>query len=218
MTTPPAPTGQRHRIRELVGTLIGLAVLVLAGLGIVWATDGQFSGDTSRHTTVVRGAMPSPRSGSQPPVGVPGNAQALTVVGARDGDSFQAQPTVAGSPIATTASIEVRLIGIAAPTRPAGGSRAQCFAEDAYRALQRLAPIGSRVWVIADAELRDADARYLLYVWNSAGAFVNLALADGGYVRPESMKSDTARQGAILEAITSAMTARRGLWGSCGPN
>ena len=119
------------------------------------------------------------------PVGVPADAQALTVVGARDGDSIQAQPATAGSPIATTSAVVVRLIGIAAPARQAIGGKAQCFAEDAFRALLRLTPIGSRVWVIADAQLRDPDQRYLLYVWNSAGTFVNLALADGGYVRAD---------------------------------
>ena len=213
MTEPPSP-GDRHRIRELVGTLVGLAVLVIAGLGILWATTFCCSVETSRHKNVVHG--PSQPSATQRPVGVPANAQALTVVSASDGDSIQAQPAAAGSPIATTKAVVVRLIGIAAPLRQALGGRAQCFAEDALRALLRLTPIGSRVWVIADAQLRDTEHRYLLYVWNSAGTFVNLALADGGYVRAAAMKPNIARQGAIKEAISGAMAARRGLWGRCG--
>ncbi len=216
MTPPPSP-GDRHRIRELVGTLVGLAVLVVAGLGILWATNGQLGGGTSRHTTVVPGSVPSQRSVTQRPVGVPANAQALTVVGASDGDSIRAQPTTAGSPIATTAAVAVRLIGIAAPLRQAAGGRAECFADDAFRALTRLMPIGSRVWAIADAQLRDLDHRYLLYVWNSAGTFVNLALADGGYVRLHTVKPNIARAGAIKEAIDGAIAARRGLWGRCAP-
>jgi endonuclease YncB( thermonuclease family) len=216
VVTPPASPGDRHRIRELVGTLVGLAVLVVAGLGILWATNGQIGDGTSRHTNVVHGALPSQRSVTQRPVGVPANAQALIVVNAQDGDSIQARPATAGSPIATTAAVVVRLIGIAAPARQAIGGKAQCFAEDAYRALQRLTPIGSRVWVIADAQLRDLDKRYQLYVWNSAGTFVNLALADGGYVRAATMKPNIARAGAIKEAISAAMAARRGLWARCG--
>lgn len=214
MIPPPSPDG-RHRIRQLVGTLVGLAVLLLAGLGILWARSGQLGSERSRNPNVLHGSLPSERSVTQRPVGVPANAQALTVVGARDGDSIQARPAAAGSPIATTSAVVVRLIGIAAPLRQAVGGKAQCFAEDAFRALQRLTPIGSRVWVIADAQLRDAEHRYLLYVWNSAGTLVNLALADGGYVRPHAMRPNIARQGAIKEAIAGAMAARRGLWGRC---
>jgi endonuclease YncB( thermonuclease family) len=215
VVTEPPPPDDRHRIRELVGTLVGLAVLVVAGLGILWATNGRLGGEGSRHTNVVHGSSPSQPSATQRPVGVPANAQALTVRGASDGDSMQAQPARAGSPIATTTAVVVRLIGIAAPARPAIGGKAQCFAEDAFRALLRLTPIGSRVWVIADAQLRDPEDRYLLYVWNSAGTFVNLALADGGYVRAATMKPNVARQGAIKEAISGAMAAHRGLWGRC---
>ena len=122
-----------------------------------------------------------------------------------------------GSPILTKASVVVRLIGIAAPAGPAFGGKAQCFAEDALKALQRLTPIGSRVWVIADAQLRDPAEHYLLYMWNSAGTFVNLALADGGYVRPDTVKPNIARRGAIEEAVAAAMRAHRGLWGHCAP-
>lgn len=215
MTSPPSPD-DRHRVRELVGTLVGLAVLVVAGLGILWATSGQL-GETSRHTNVVHGSLPSQHSVAQRPVGVPANAQALTVIGANGGDSIRAQPTAAGSPIATASAVVVRLIGIAAPARQAVGGKAECFAEDSFRALLRLMPIGSRVWVIADAQLRDLDQRYLLYVWNSAGTFVNLALADGGYVRADTMKPNVARQGAIKEAIAGAIAAHRGLWGRCAP-
>jgi micrococcal nuclease len=216
VVTEPPPPDDRHRIRELVGTLVGLAVLVVVGLGILWATNGRLGGEASRHTNVVHGPSPSQPSTTQRPVGVPANAQALTVLGASDGDSIQAQPATAGSPIATTTPVAVRLIGIVAPVRPALGGRAQCFAEEAFRALLRLTPIGSRAWVIADAQLRDPEDRYLLYVWNSAGTFVNLALADGGYVRAATMKPNIARQGAIKEAISGARAARRGLWGRCG--
>lgn len=216
MTPPPSPDGRR-RIRELVGTLVGLAVLVLAGLGIVWATNGQFGGETSRNTTVVGGSVPSQPSVTQRPVGVPANAQALIVLGASDGDSMRARPATAGSPVATTTAVVLRLIGIAAPVPRTAGGKAACFAKDAVRALLRLTPIGSRVWVVADSQLRDRDQRYLLYVWNSAGTFVNLALADGGYVRPDTMKPNIARQGAIKEAIAGAIAAHRGLWGRCGP-
>jgi endonuclease YncB( thermonuclease family) len=215
VTAPPTP-GDRHRIRELLGTLVGLAVLLVAGLGILWATKGQLGGEASRHTNVVHGALPSQRSITQRPVGVPANAQALTVLSASEGDSMQAQPATAGSPIATTTAVAVRLIGIAAPVRAAIGGKAKCFAEDAFRALLRLTPVGSRVWVIADAQLRDPEDRYLLYVWNSAGTFVNLALADGGYVRPHPLRPNTAWQGALTEAIDGAIAAHRGLWGRCG--
>lgn len=193
-------------MRQLVGTLVGLAVLVVTGLGILWATNGQFGGEASRHTNV-----------TQRPVDVPANAQALTVVGARDGDSLRAQPTAAGSPIATTSAVVVRLIGIAAPLRQAITGEAQCFAEEAFHALQRLTPVGSRIWVIADAQPRDADQRYLLYVWNSTGTLVNLALADGGFVRPNTVRPNIAREGPIKEAIAGAMAAHRGLWGRCAP-
>ncbi len=214
--TPSSPD-DRHRIRQFVGTLVGLAVLVVAGLGILWATNGQLGGHRSRHTTVVHGSLPSQRTVTPRPVGVPANAQALTVVGATGGDTIRAQPTAAGSPIATTSAVVVRLIGVAAPARHGAGGGTECFAEDSFRALLRLTPIASRVWVIADAQLRDLDGRYLLYVWNSTGTFVNLALADGGYVRADTMKPNVARQGAITEAVAGAIAAQRGLWGRCAP-
>jgi micrococcal nuclease len=216
VTPTPTPVG-RHRIRELLGTLVGLAVLLIAGLGILWATNGKLGGSTSRPGTVVHGSLPSGGSVTQPPVGVPSNAQQLRVIGAKDGDTIQVQPVAQGSPIATKASVLVRLIGVAAPAGPAVGGKAQCFAEDALKALQRLTPMGSQVWVIADAQLRDPAEHYLLYVWNNAGTFVNLALADGGYVRRNMVKPNIAREGAIAEAVAAAMRAHRGLWGHCAP-
>jgi micrococcal nuclease len=192
-------------------------MLLVAGLGIVWWTNGEFGGTTSGHLNVVEGPPSSAPGLPKPPLGVPANAQQLKVAYANDGYTINADPTAAASPINTTMRIVVRLIGVDAPPRRAANGRAECFATDAYRALQRLAPAGSLVWVVADAQLRDADKRYLLYVWNNTGTFVNLALAEGGFVRRLAVKRNTARQSAIDEAIAAAMTARRGLWGRCAP-
>jgi endonuclease YncB( thermonuclease family) len=210
---PPAAPNGHHQLRQLLGTLAGLAVLVVAALVLIWwkhgAIDNSGSGGHNRP-----GGHQIGRTVTAP-VGVPDQAQQLVVADAVDGDRLDATPVSAGVPIATTGRVRIRLIGVIAPDIQAPGGSPACFAKDARRALGQLAPAGTAIWVIADTRLIDDNAEYLVYVWNHAGTFVNLALADGGFVRSEAMNPDLARQPAIDEAISGAKTARRGLWGAC---
>ena len=146
---------------------------------------------------------------------MPDNAQRIKVAFARDGDTLEANAVAVATPVATTDRVIIRLLGIDAPEVHGATGQPQCYSRDAYRELQRLTPNGSTAWVVADEQLLDQYKRYLLYVWNDRGLFVNLELARLGYARVLSIPPNTARQAGIDAAVSSAEAARRGLWGVC---
>ena len=199
-----------------------LVVLVVGGIAFVRWRDGHGSDRTTdaTPTPVPSSVTPTPpaTSGTRPagvPVGVPATAQRLTVAFTRDGDTIEANAVSAAAPIATTDRIVIRLLGIDAPEIIGATGKPQCYARDAYMALQHLVPNASTIWVIADKQLRDQYQRYLLYVWNAKGAFVNLELATDGYARALSIKPNLAYQSMIDKAVATATAARRGRWGIC---
>jgi micrococcal nuclease len=195
-----------RRARETVWAFIGVLVLVVAGL----ALDRRIHGPAAAPPATAHRT-----SGVQRTSGIPAQAQRLTVAYARDGDTLEASATTAGRPVPTTERITVRLLGIDAPETHGATGQPQCYARDAYRELQKLTPNGSTVFVLADQQLFDRYQRYLLYVWNSEGIFVNAELARLGYARALAIKPNTARQNVIDTAVSEATNARRGLWGTC---
>jgi endonuclease YncB( thermonuclease family) len=217
--TRPSNRTVRRRAREAVWTGIVLVALIAGGLAVVRWLDNRADRPTAT-------ARPSPRPSAAPsatgparpadlPAGVPANAQRIKVAFARDGDTLEANAAASAKPIATTDRIIIRLLGIDAPETHGASGQPQCYSRDAYKALQRLTPNGSTAFVVADKQLHDQYQRYLLYMWNSKGVFVNLELARLGYARVLSIKPNTTRQPPITQAVTEAEAARRGLWGVC---
>jgi endonuclease YncB( thermonuclease family) len=107
----------------------------------------------------------------------------------------------------------VRLVQIDAPELGSG----ECYSRAARTELLRLAPVGSRVVLEADARLDDVDryGRVLRYVWRN-GVDVNLALVRRGAAAPYFYDGDRGRfSAALMTAAKQARAARRGLWKAC---
>ena len=81
--------------------------------------------------------------------------------------------------------------------------------------LRQLLPKGSLAWVATDATAKDDNGRWLMYVWTSNGEFVNLALADEGFVTAVSSYDNEAHFAAIAQATEQAFRRQAGLWGAC---
>src|SRR5699024_6972556 len=91
----------------------------------------------------------------------------------------------------------------------------QCYGQQAAAQLKQLAPPGSTVWVQRDEELTDRYGRYLLYLWNSEGTFVNLSLVKDGYARAVLYQPNDNHWDTISAAENDAQTTQVGLWGVC---
>jgi micrococcal nuclease len=107
----------------------------------------------------------------------------------------------------------VRLVQIDAPELGEG----ECYAREALRELERLAPPGGSVAIAADPGLDDTDryGRLLRYV-HAAHTNVNVELVRRGAAAPyfrggeEGVYADE-----LLAAVAGAREARRGMWGAC---
>ena len=117
-----------------------------------------------------------------------------------------------GDTLVVRGGARVRLVQIDAPE--AGG---ECHAAASTRELTRLAPPGARVVLGTDPRLDRVDVfgRLLRYV-QAAGRNVNVELVRRGATTPYFFDGDRGRQaGALLSAVSSARTARRGMWRAC---
>ncbi|HEY2792047.1 MAG TPA: thermonuclease family protein [Micromonosporaceae bacterium] len=212
MTRRPSARATRRRAREAVWTLILVAGIVAASIAVIHWRDGR---DRRPAANPAPSAEPGPSTSTGMPAGVPGNAQRIRIAFTRDGDTLEANAVSVGTPIGTTDRIVVRLLGIDAPETHGASGQPQCYSRDAYKELQRLTPNGTTAWVVADKQVYDPYQRYLLYVWNDRGLFVNLELARLGYVRMLSIAPNLAHQPDIDAAVDAAEKQRIGLWGRC---
>jgi micrococcal nuclease len=198
--------------------VIAIVILIAGALAFVrWRDNRSDAPAASPSPSSVGRPSPSLSSSPSPPApdGIPAGAQKIKIAFARDGDTVEANAVTAGNPIPNTDRVIIRLLGIDAPEVHGATGKPQCYSRDAYKELQRLLPNASTAWVVADKQLHDQYQRYLLYVWNAKGVFVNLQMAQGGYVRILSIKPNVTRQAAIDKAVNEAEAARRGLWGIC---
>ncbi|MFI8170939.1 thermonuclease family protein [Streptomyces sp. NPDC085931] len=90
-----------------------------------------------------------------------------------DGDTLEVRGDGRILPKDTVA--RVRLLQIDTPERGA------CFADKATARTTRLLPPGNRLRAERDVGLTDRYDRYLLYVWNEQGMFVNESLVRSGH-------------------------------------
>ena len=153
----------------------------------------------------------SPAAATAPPSD-PSDTATARVVRVVDGDTFDAVRADTGE------KIRVRVLGIDAPETAHGGAGADCGADAATAALERLV-LGREVGLAADprSDGRDRYGRLLAYV-DADGADVGLALVEAGMAEawhPKSAKKPS-RHEMYVEAEKAAVEAGAGLWGQCG--
>lgn len=177
-------------MKALIG-LAGAAVLALLAGGI-------------------KAAIPGVQSGTGPAEGRISRVRVTAVV---DGDTIRVE-TLGGRRLG-----RVRLLGIDAPEVAHPPSPAECYATDATRLLERLAPVGSTVDLVADTSQpsRDRYDRLLRSVdHDDDGHRVDVArelLASGAARRYEADQA-LVREESYAAAFDDAHGAERGLWGS----
>ena len=123
------------------------------------------------------------------------------------------QRVIDGDTLVVANGDRVRLVQIDAPEI----SQGECYAVEAMRALDMLAPAGSRVRLEGDPALDDVDrfGRRLRYVWRN-GVNVNLALVRKGaasvwfFDGSRGLHADT-----LLTVARNAERSSIGLWGAC---
>ena len=107
----------------------------------------------------------------------------------------------------------VRLVQIDAPELGQG----ECFAREARRELERLAPPAARVEIEPDTRLDDRDRYDRLLRYVHAGELnVNVELVRRGAATPYFRGGDEGRYAdELLAAVEEARRGKRGLWGAC---
>lgn len=146
-----------------------------------------------------------------PDPATPDGAQPVVVRSIQDGDTMKVTALGPGRVVPTAEPVGVRLLGVDAPeTNPM-----QCWAEKAKADLADLAPPGSRIWVIGDADEVDDSGRRLLYAWTLDGVFVNARLAESGSARLFAVPPNLRYEMEISKKVDEARQTRRGLWGAC---
>lgn len=155
-----------------------------------------------------------------PAPAMPDGVQAVTVRSIQDGDTMEIMVLSPGRVIATEDLVRVKLLGIDAPEMGGGpgGGGPQCWADKARAELAKLAPEGSRIWVIGDVQAVDDKGQRLLYAWTRDGVFVNARLGESGDARLPAAEPDHKYQMEISKKVNEARQARRGLWGACPNN
>lgn len=107
----------------------------------------------------------------------------------------------------------IRLVQIDAPEV----TERECYADEARRALERLAPIGTQVSprLDPDLDIRDTNGRLLAYVFRD-GVNANLRLVETGAAAPYFYRRERGRYAdELMASARRAQAAGRGLWGAC---
>ncbi|WP_232033247.1 thermonuclease family protein [Streptomyces lincolnensis] len=134
-------------------------------------------------------------------------AAGLKVVDVIDGDTIEVRGDGGIVPRGTVA--RVRLLEIDTP------ERGDCYAAAATARTSRLLPVGSTVRAERDVELFDRYDRYLLYLWNEDGTFVNESLVRSGHAEAVLYQPNDAYWPRISGAGEAAREADAGLWSAC---
>ena len=155
----------------------------------------------------IKAAIPGVQSGPEPAEGKTSQVRVTAVV---DGDTIRVE-TLEGRQLG-----RVRLLGIDAPEVAHPPAPAECYATDATRMLERLAPVGSTVDLVTDTAQpsRDRYDRLLRYVDHDDVDVARELLASGAARRYEADRA-LAREESYAAAFDDAQGAERGLWGNC---
>lgn len=141
---------------------------------------------------------------------VPAGAQEAVVVRHTDGDTFWLKGIGAG-PVPARRT-KVRLLEV---DTPEVFGTPGCYGSQASDRTDALLPLGTRVRVEPDRELRDRYGRLLLYVWTPNGASLEALLLRDGYARTLLIRPNDRHIAALRAVEDEARAARRGLWGAC---
>jgi micrococcal nuclease len=166
---------------------------------------------------LIRGGVPEDSS-VQRALGdgeVPGEASRARVHSHVDGDTIRLVGVGASGVLPRGRETTVRLLEIDTPEHGRDGAPAECYSDEASRALRDLLPIGAEVRVASDRELRDPYGRTLLYLWSADGAFVNLAMVRQGFARAVLFEPNDAYIDEMRRAEALARSEDRGRWGAC---
>ncbi len=112
----------------------------------------------------------------------------------------------------------MRLLEIDTPETVDPSQPVACYGPAASAALGRLAPPGSKVWVLPDQQRVDPYGRLLLYLWSkdkAGSTFVNLSLVRGGFAKAVLYEPNDRYINTMRRAERNARAADRGLWGHC---
>lgn len=140
--------------------------------------------------------------------GLPGEPNAV-VRRVTDGDTV----------VVETGGVEerVRLIGIDTPESVKAGTEVECYGKEASANTEELLPVGTKVLLERDVEIRDRYDRLLAYVYRASdGLFVNLEMVDQGFAQPAPYPPNVAHADKLAAAGNDARENGRGLWGACG--
>ncbi|GAA3389215.1 thermonuclease family protein [Streptomyces roseoviridis] len=124
-----------------------------------------------------------------------------------DGDTLEVRGTGRIVPEGTVA--RVRLLEIDTPERGA------CYSREATARTARLLPPGSILRTEIDVELKDRYGRYLLYVWNESGVFVNESLVRSGHAKAVLYEPNDKHWKTMSAAESAARRSGAGLWSAC---
>lgn len=138
----------------------------------------------------------------------PPSAARLTVARIVDGDTIEVHGN--GGILPKGAAVPVRLLEVDTP------EVGTCYGDEATSHTSDLLPLGSNVRVERDKDLKDRYGRYLLYVWNDQGEFVNESLVSSGYAKAALYPPNDKYWPTISQAGDDAEQTGAGLWNACG--
>jgi micrococcal nuclease len=204
-----------------------LVVLVLAGA--VAALRGSGVGTAVPPGSAVGGAAGGSLVTASPPApGVSGGATG-SVVPTTGPIEVRVSRNVDGDTIHVTmpggADEKVRFIGV---NTPESTTRHQPYGKEASDYTKARLPVGTRLWLETDVQVRDRYGRILAYVWTtppsgetSAGAvrasMFNAELLLDGYAQLMTIPPDVKYVDLFRPLAAEARAAGRGLWGLPAP-
>ncbi|MFP5308647.1 MAG: thermonuclease family protein [Actinomycetes bacterium] len=144
---------------------------------------------------------------------VPAGAWEVEVERVVDGDTLVAVVTVPSrrSPGAGE-RVRLRLLRIDTPELGRAEQPAECLAEEARLALERIAGPGRTLVVAHDVEELDRFDRELVHAWTPEGAWVNGAMLESGYANVVTFPPNVALDEEVRDAERRARDEGVGLW------
>lgn len=126
-----------------------------------------------------------------------------------DGDTIWVRVDKEGGPLAAAATHKIRLLEIDTP------EVGTCWAAQATQFLAQEVSVGSVVFLTADREDKDRYGRFLRYVWDGSGEFINLKSAREGHAKAVLYMPNDLYIAEMRAAADSAKASGLGLWGAC---
>lgn len=208
-----------HHPRRAIGLSVVAWVVVAAVLlpETQEETAGSPTASTSAHSETTTPQATESEKETRPagaPAKVPVDVQEAEVRRIVDGDTLELVATSRKGPLPSSRA-DVLLLEIDTPETKHRSKPVQCYGPKATAHLKNLVPPGSTVWVQRDKELRDQHGRYLLYLWNDNGVFVNLKMVASGHAKAVLNQPNDLHWKQISAAGRQAKSRDAGLWGAC---